>query len=233
MKLINIFFFSLIIAISSCNSQQTGVLLDAETFNKKINETENAVLLDVRTAGEYSKGFILNAKNADYYSSDFQNKLKNIEKDNPVFVYCLSGSRSASVVKQMLSDGFTEVYELKGGLLNWRKNNLPLSKQIVQDTKEKYTLEDYNKFIASGEKVLIDFNAPWCLPCKKMEPMLDEISSKYSGKVKVIRINIDENKQLAEKLGVQEIPFIKIYKNGSETWSHQGFRELPEIEKNL
>ena len=73
--------------------------------------------------------------------------------------------------------------------------------------------------ISANQIVLIDFYAPWCGPCKKMEPMLEEFARENEGKIKVIRLNVDENKQLAMQLGIDEIPVVKIFKNGNETWT--------------
>lgn len=81
--------------------------------------------------------------------------------------------------------------------------------------------------------VLVDYYAPWCAPCIKMKPMLEEISNEYAGKVKVIRLDINENKELAKRLNIVEIPILKIFVKGKETWTHQGYMEKADLVKQF
>ena len=83
--------------------------------------------------------------------------------------------------------------------------------------------------ISANQILLIDFYAPWCGPCKKMEPMLEEFARENEGKIKVIRLNVDENKQLAMQLGIEAIPVVKIFKNGNEAWTYTGLLEKPAL----
>ena len=69
--------------------------------------------------------------------------------------------------------------------------------------------------INSSEPVLLDFWAEWCGPCKMIAPILDDIAKEYAGKVKVAKINIDENQQTPAQFGVRGIPTLMIFKNGS------------------
>ncbi len=216
---------------AGCAQQSGGALLDAQAFHDKLQSTKNFVLLDVRTPGEYAQGYIEAAQNLDFRNSDFQAQAGKLDKSKTYFVYCRSGARSAAAAEYMRASGFKEVYDLKGGIQSWSGSNLP----IVAGGKiqpDKISSADFNKMIASGT-VLIDFYAPWCGPCKKMEPWINEIAREYSGKVQVIRINIDENKQLAKQLGVVEIPVLKIYKGGKEEWMHKGLTEKENVIMNL
>lgn len=92
--------------------------LDGEAFKQKFNSTKNAVLLDVRTAGEFQSGHIKGAKNIDFYSSDFRDKINRLDKGQEYFVYCRSGARSASACNMMAKAGF-KVYNLDGGIGEW------------------------------------------------------------------------------------------------------------------
>jgi thioredoxin 1 len=66
----------------------------------------------------------------------------------------------------------------------------------------------------SAEPVVVDFWAEWCGPCKMIGPSLDEISNEMAGKVKIAKLNIDENPELAAKFGVRSIPTLMMFKGG-------------------
>lgn len=62
--------------------------------------------------------------------------------------------------------------------------------------------------------VLVDFWAEWCQPCKMISPIVDEIAKEYSGRIKVVKMNVDENTETPSKYGIQAIPSLLIFKNG-------------------
>jgi thioredoxin len=100
-------------------------------------------------------------------------------------------------------------------------------------TEDKLSAADYQRLTVSGPIVIIDFYAPWCGPCKYMEPMLEELAEENKGKVEVVRINIDDNRNLIHSMDISEIPAVKIYKNGKEAWSRVGVFEKRVIKKQL
>jgi thioredoxin 1 len=68
--------------------------------------------------------------------------------------------------------------------------------------------------LKSGSPVVVDFWAEWCGPCRMIAPALDEISSSLGDKVKIVKLNVDENPQVAAKYGIMSIPTLMIFKNG-------------------
>jgi rhodanese-related sulfurtransferase len=80
---------------------------------------QDVQLIDVRTSEEYSKGFIEEAQNIDYNSTDFANKISKLDKNKPVLLYCAMGGRSSKASKVFKSLGFKKIYDLKGGFLSW------------------------------------------------------------------------------------------------------------------
>ena len=67
----------------------------------------------------------------------------------------------------------------------------------------------------SDTPVLVDYWAEWCGPCKSIAPILDEVAKEYAGKIKVMKLNIDENQDTPRKFGVRGIPTLMLFKNGS------------------
>ncbi len=92
--------------------------------------------------------------------------------------------------------------------------------------------ENFEKEVLQSEKtVLIDFWASWCGPCKMMLPVVDNIAETMKEKIKVCKVNVDENQDLAEKYGVMTIPTFLIIKNGKETGRTIGVQSKEDILK--
>ena len=70
--------------------------------------------------------------------------------------------------------------------------------------------------------VLVDFWAPWCGPCKMIAPILDDVAAEYQDKLKVVKINIDENEQTPAQFGVRGIPTLMVFKNGQNVATKVG-----------
>jgi thioredoxin 1 len=81
--------------------------------------------------------------------------------------------------------------------------------------------------------VIVDFWAPWCGPCKMLAPTLDAVSQEVAGKVKVVKVNVDDNQQLAVKFGVMSIPTMIIFKGGQQVNRMVGAKSRDEIVKAL
>ena len=94
----------------------------------------------------------------------------------------------------------------------------------------KISSENYEEEVLKSEKpVLIDFYADWCGPCKMMAPIIDEIAKQKADSVKVGKVNVDENQDLAMEYGVMSIPTIVILKNGTVEKTFVGVRDKSEI----
>lgn len=102
--------------------------LDPQNFDKKLKESKETILIDVRTPAEYAQGHLANAVSIDIYANDFKSRIGKLDKTKPVFVYCKAGSRSGSAVNIMEEMGFKEIYDLSGGIIGWQQANKPTVK---------------------------------------------------------------------------------------------------------
>ncbi|MEJ2692844.1 MAG: thioredoxin TrxA [Candidatus Thiodiazotropha sp.] len=85
-----------------------------------------------------------------------------------------------------------------------------MSEQIVHVTDDSFESDVIN----SSEPVLIDYWAEWCGPCKMIAPVLDEIANEYNGRLKVAKLNIDDNPNTPPRYGIRGIPTLMLFKNG-------------------
>jgi len=95
--------------------------IQANTFKEHLTNESSPQLIDVRTPQEFNRGFIKGAVNINMMSSGFLQKMSPYKKDQPVYVYCRSGSRSLKAAQRLAKEGFTEIYNLEGGILAWNK----------------------------------------------------------------------------------------------------------------
>lgn len=94
----------------------------------------------------------------------------------------------------------------------------------------RITSENYEEEVLKSDKpVLIDFYANWCGPCRAMGPVIEEIAEETTDSIKVGKINVDENQDLAMKYGVMSIPTILVIKNGKVEKTFVGMRDKSEI----
>jgi thioredoxin 1 len=88
--------------------------------------------------------------------------------------------------------------------------------------KETTDKDFKNDVIESETPVLVDFWASWCGPCKQLSPIIDELSKEFEGKVKIVKMNIDENPETPTELGVRGIPNLILFKDGKSIDSKVG-----------
>ncbi len=222
----NIFTLFLVLFPFAAGAQTS---LRAADFDKSYKSAKDPVLVDVRTPGEFARGFIEKATLIDISKADAQQRLLRLPKDQPIYVYCLSGSRSWDAASYLKKKGYTQVYDLSGGIMSWSRAGLPISRSSAAVAKPDWTSERLKSTISSTKgPVLVNFYAPWCAPCKQMEPSFSALSKEFAGKVVFHHIDLDKNASLADAERIASIPVTRMYVNGKLVTEKSGF--IPEAE---
>lgn len=116
------------ISVFSCQTKNDKVIqLKPKEFNQFLKS--NPQLIDVRTPKEFNLEHIVNAQNKNYFAEDFSTLIEELDKEQPVFIYCRSGKRSGKSISKFLNAGFTNIYELEGGILNWKDKGFKTTKK--------------------------------------------------------------------------------------------------------
>ncbi|TAE74403.1 MAG: thioredoxin [Bacteroidetes bacterium] len=232
MKKITIIFLLPLLFLFACEqgTSQSVKYLNVSDFSKKINENKDAQILDVRTSGEFAENHLTKAINIDWNGNDFLEKIKFLEKEKPVFVYCLSGGRSGSAAQKLTSLGFKEVYNMEGGIAKWKANQLPLEQK--NNASNGMTEKDFEQILSKKDFVLIDFTAAWCAPCKKLKPILEKISVENKN-INIVPIDYDENTEIVQKYKIEAIPMLMIFQKGKKVWENQGFLSEEKIKEAI
>ncbi len=231
MKFSSLLLVFLSFTLFSCNSQSTKNIqtIAPEAFAKKIKETPKAQILDVRTPEEYASEHIESAVNVNWLGDNFLADAEKFDKSKPVFVYCKIGGRSSKAAEKLAELGFTNIYDLAGGMMKWNSAGLstPTDKIIGMSSQE------YASLLNTDKKVLIDFYAKWCAPCKKMAPFLDKMQKDCAEKVDIIRLDADVNKTLISEMKIDELPTLLLYENKKVIWKHSGYISEEDLRKQL
>jgi rhodanese-related sulfurtransferase len=111
--------------LAGCSSSSSAIDLSVTEFSAKVAEA-GVITLDVRTPGEFAEGYIQGARLIDFQSGNFENEIAALDKNATYAVYCRSGNRSSQAVKVMQDAGFTNVFNMNGGVIDWANAGLPL-----------------------------------------------------------------------------------------------------------
>jgi phage shock protein E len=111
--------------LAGCSSSSSAIDLSVTEFSSKIAEP-GIVTIDVRTPAEFAEGYIEGARLIDFQSGNFENEIATLDKNATYAVYCRSGNRSGQAVKVMQDAGFTNVFNMNGGVIEWANAGLPL-----------------------------------------------------------------------------------------------------------
>ena len=205
--------------------------VDVSEFEKQLIATKAEQLIDIRTPQEFEKYRIRSAKNINFRSTDFQKEINKLDKNKPVLIYCLSGNRSKGAMKAFKEAGFKIVYELSAGINSWSKAGKPIDEDL--SGKGEMTAKDYETAISAKGYVLVDFYAPWCAPCRKMLPIVENLAKNHADKFSLLTVDFDQNRLLAKEQNIKSVPYLVIFKDGKKVWERSGDATEEELRKAL
>ncbi len=223
MKKIALLVFTTLLFLTACAQNQNIKEVDSKQFHQLI-AADKGILLDVRTESEFNNGHIARAGQLNYYALDFRRKLLLLQKDQPIYLYCNTGYRSGNAAEILAENGYTNVYNLEHGIMEWNLQNLPviIEANAHPDTDNKMEPGQFAKLIQSDSLVFIDFYAPWCGPCRKMMPMMDSLKVGYHNQVNIVKVNADASKSLIKNMKLIGVPYLALYYKGELLLSKNG-----------
>ncbi|HET6227779.1 MAG TPA: thioredoxin domain-containing protein [Bacteroidia bacterium] len=225
---------SAIIAIAlntTLSAQETTLKADKlsfEAFELKLKQAgTRAQLIDVRTPEEFKLNHLKGSQNLDLRDSvAVKEAIAKLDPQQPVFVYSINNGRSGVFVKQLKEANFQNAYELPGGISKWIGQGRP----VESITEKGLTKEEYKKLISSDKLVLVEIGSKFCGGCVKLVPVVNLVNKENPDKLKVVNIELFDNKQLGKELDIQSIPTLILYKGNKIVWQKNGAITKADIE---
>ncbi len=226
---ISLFLMASFLMSCAQSSTSTSQVLKAAAYKEAI-AAKNIQVLDVRTAAEFNAGHIQNALQANWLDQkEFANRTQHLDKKLTVYVYCQVGARSASAQAALEAKGYN-VINLEGGLSSWKMNGFPV--EGAANTAQM-SVEDLNTTTSSNKIVLVEIGGDWCPPCRKMLPVLEKLKQKPAAPFYFLAVDGANDIDVMKSLNAEGLPTFILFKNGKETWRHEGLVTLEEFNAAL
>lgn len=221
LKHLSLFVIALIANIAL--AQETGKqaeLISFESFEAKLQKASpHPQIIDVRTPEEYKQIHIKGAQQVDINNEAAVDKLiSQLDKSKPVFIYSINNGRSITFSQVLKNKQFKEAYVLPGGLAKW----VGAGKPVESTTGAGLSFTDFKKQVASDKLVLVEVVSKYCGGCQKLIPVVETVGNENPGSLKVVKVDLFENKQLGKDLNIQSVPTLLLYKNGEIVWQKNG-----------
>lgn len=129
-KIFTILSIALLVITTNCKDDSKGeIKLVTPEEMQTLIDTKDVQLVDVRTPEEFKDGYIEHSQNIDFNSPTFDEDVSKLDKSKPVILYCRSGGRSSKCSEKLLQAGFVKIYELEGGITEWKFQGLAVKTQ--------------------------------------------------------------------------------------------------------
>jgi rhodanese-related sulfurtransferase len=213
----------LLFGIVGLAQNQNNITLPLGSFYSKIKDEKRPQLIDARSPEEFALNHIDGAVNFNLQTENYAKYVASLDKSKPVFIYSINIGRSGALAKELLKNGFFEVYDLEGGIANWIGGGKP----FYSNAKSKLSLADYKKIISDNNFVLVDIGSRYCGACKKVKPVLGNIRAQYGSHLKIIEIDLEDNPQvIADLKTVNVFPYLILYRKGRVAFKKEGLEDL-------
>lgn len=213
-----------LLSLSSYAQSTPAASITLDQFKEKLYAAVDPQILDVRSPLEFSENHLKGAVNFHVPNdAAFSQAVVRLSKDRPVFLYSINNGRSTTVAAKLVAAGFKEVYPLPGGLAHWIGAGYP----IETSAGSGLTKADLDKLIPVEEVILVEVGSKHCGGCKKLAPVVEAVSHEQG--VKVINVELYDNRQLAKDLNIEAVPTLILYKGKEPIWRKSGAITKNEI----
>ena len=198
-------------------------VITIQEFEKIISKTARPQIIDLRPAPEYYLNHLQNAMNLT--AANYDETIKSMDKTKPLFIYASSEVSLNAGFEQLSTIGFSKIYKtlkVEDTVTATMQSKVPQSITAQDSIAIGLSLTDYNKLIKKEKLLLLAFYANWCMPCKTMIPIIDELAHELKGKLVVKKINVDVAPEVVASISVFPIPLFYLYKQGKLEWQTRG-----------
>jgi rhodanese-related sulfurtransferase len=218
-KIFVITAISLLSVTAAFAQQENHDLISIDAFAAKISKQTNPQIIDVRTPEEFTINHINGAVYVNLKDANHLDALKTFDKTKPVFIYAIQNNRPDILAQELHANGYTEVYELKGGIAAW----IGSGNDFYTSVKNNVSAADYKKTLTDNKVVLVEIGTKYCGLCAKAKVIVDSLQDDHNSSYKVIQIELYNSPQLVAELGeVPSVPTLLLYKDGQIVWKRSG-----------
>lgn len=204
---------------------QNNAPVTLEVFAAQLKQQSTPQLVDVRSAGEFAINHIPGAINTDFSKPEGKQQLLQLHAAQPVFLYAINNNRTQQAAQLLQQAGFTQIFQLQGGIANWIGSGKPYYSSVPNQLSKAA----YQQALQGDTAVLVAFTSRYCGACKQLAPMADSIVRASGPRVKLFKIDINDNAALVQQLHlVHAVPTLVLYRQQQIVWQKTGIDSVRE-----
>lgn len=199
--------------------QELPPALSVDSFAAKIERQNKPQIIDARKQEEFIVNHIIDAVNIDQFAGDYLPKLKQLNQQQPVFIYAIQNYRPGILAKELLELGFEEVYILHSGIASWIGAGYP----YYSAAKNIVSLDQYNAVLKANKLVVVNIGTKYCGICVSVKQVIDSLRQDQNRSFAIEEIDLYHNPELvAELKEIRAVPTVLVYKEGKVVWKRTG-----------